>query len=228
MSDEDNYLYIKNWLSIHYQYYVETELYNVITQKVAAAHDYDLLESDSLVVYQSELDTILASGDIKVEKILFTVLCIAKLQKNIFGYQNGKYKYALTNIFKLARVHIPSTDRNKFMHTLLDKGYINAPFKVDDEQRYVTFMSDGVNDEEIIIVPDGDFDELAFVYEDWKSKGEKFTRCEMCGRLIKKSKTKPKKYCEECARESHLESKRLSEQRRRDKIRGQNLTQQND
>lgn len=223
MSDEDNYSYIKNWLSIHYQYYVETELYGVIIQKVEAAHNYDLLESDSLVIYQSELDVILASGDIRTEKVLFTVLCIAKLQKNIFGYQNGKYKYALTNIFKLARVHIPSTDRNKFMHTLLDKGYINAPFRVDDEQRYVTFMSDGINDKEVIIVPDSDFDELAFVYEDWKSMGENFDRCEKCGRLIKKSKTKPRKYCEECAKNVQTEQKRLWAETNR-----KNLTQQND
>jgi hypothetical protein len=197
-------------------------------QKVEASHNYDLLESDSLVIYKSELDVILGANDIRIEKILFTILCIAKLQKNIFGYKNGKYKYTLTNIFKLARVHIPSTERNKFMHDILDKGYIKAPFRVADEHRYVTFMFDGDNDEEIINIPDNDFDELAFVYENWKNGGKGFGRCEVCGRFMKQSKTKPRKYCEECAKESHLESKRLSEQRRRDKIRGQNLTQQND
>ena len=113
----------------------------------------------------------------------------------------------MTNIFKLARVHIPSTDRNQFMHSLLDKGYINAPFRVDDEQRYITFMSDGTDDKEVIIVPDSDFDELAFVYEDWKSQGRNFDRCEKCGRLIKKSKTKPRKYCEECAKYAPVKDK---------------------
>lgn len=223
LSDDDNYLHIKNWLIIHYKNYVETELYSTIMQKIQASHDYDLLESDSLVVYKSELDAILVSGDIRTEKVLFTVLCIAKLQKNIFGYQNGKYKYALTNIFKLARVHIPSTDRNNFMHNLLNKGYINAPFRVSDEHRYVTFMSDGVDDEEIIIVPDGDFDELAFVYEQWKNKGCGFDRCSLCGRIIKQSKTKPRKYCEDCAKEAQTEQKRLWAEKNR-----KNLTQQND
>jgi hypothetical protein len=141
---------------------------------------------------------------------------IKQLQLVKIAAENGKYKYALTNIFKLARVHIPSTDRNQFMHSLLDKGYINAPFRVDDEQRYVTFMSDGTDDEEIIIVPDGDFDELAFVYEDWKSKGQNFTRCEACGRLIKKSKTRPRKYCEECAKASTQESWREASKKYRD------------
>lgn len=223
MTDDENYKYIKNWLAIHYQYYVETELYGIIQQKINAAHTYSLLESDELIIYQSELDTILSSGDIRSEKVLFTLLCVAKLQKNIFGYQNGKYKFALTNIFKLARVHIPSTERNKFMHKLLNKGYINAPFKVDDEQRYVTFMSDGSDDVEALRVDEFDFNELAFVYENWKNNGTGFTRCKMCNKLIKQSKTKPKKYCEECAKEILTEQKRSWAEKNR-----KNLTLQND
>lgn len=216
LTDDESYNHITNWLKTHYSYYVETELYSTIMQKIEASHNYGLLESDDLVVYKSELDTILASGDIRIEKVLFTILCIAKLQKNIFGYQNGKYKYALTNIFKLARVHIPSTDRNKFMHSLLNKGYITAPFRVSDEHRYVTFISDVVDDEVILTVPECDFDELAFVYENWKSNGLSFDRCISCGKLIKKSKTKPRKYCEQCAQSSLQESWREASQRYRD------------
>lgn len=223
MSDEENYLYIKNWLKIHYLYYVETELYGIIQQKINAAHTYNLLESDDLIVYQRELDVILSSGDIRTEKVLFTLLCVAKLQKNIFGYKDGKYKFALTNIFKLARVHIPSTERNKFMHDLLNKGYINAPFRVADEQRYVTFMSDGENDVEVIKVNEFDFDELAYVYLNWKNEGKGFTRCQKCNKLIKQSKTKPRKYCELCAEEVVTEQKRLWAEKNR-----KNLTQQND
>lgn len=223
MNDEDNYSYIKNWLKAHYSYYVETELYSIVQQKVNAAHTYNLLESDDLIVYQSELDIISSSGDIRTEKILFVLLCVAKLQKNIFGYQNGKYKFALTNIFKLARVHIPSTERNKFMHELLSKGYINAPFRVADEQRYITFMSDSESDKEIIRINECDFDELAYVYLNWKNNSDGFTRCEKCNKLIKQSKTKPRKYCEECADEVIIEQKRLWAEKSR-----KNLTQQND
>lgn len=223
MTDDENYKYIKDWLKIHYQYYVETELYHTIQQKISAAHTYNLLESDELIIYQSELDTILSSKDIRSEKVLFTLLCVAKLQKNIFGYQNGKYKFALTNIFKLARVHIPSVDRNNFMHNLFNNGYINAPFKVDDEQRYITFMSDGQDDIEVLKVNEFDFNELAFVYENWKNDGAGFTRCQKCNRLIKQSKTKPRKYCEDCAKDILAEQKRSWAEKNR-----KNLTLQND
>lgn len=201
MSDEQNYMCVSTWLKAHYKNYVETELHSVIQQKIKAAHTYGLLESDDLIIYQSELDKIIASGDIRREKVLFTVLCVAKLQKNVFGYRNSKYKLALTNIFKLARVHIPSVERGNFVHELLSAGYINPPFEVDKEHRYVTFMSDGVDDVEVIRVNEFDFDELAYVYESWKSGGAGFTRCERCNRLMQQGKTKPRKYCRECAAE---------------------------
>ena len=218
MTDEDNYNYIKNWLIIHYQHYVETELHSVIKQKVEAAHQYQLLESDDLLIYKSELDVITAASDIRTEKVLFALLCIAKLQKNTLGYRNGKYKFALTNIFKLARVHIPSTKRNEFMHGLLENGYISAPFRVDDEQRYITFMSDGDGETAVIKINELDFYELAYVYENWKSGGSKFVRCDSCGRLIKRSKTRPRKYCEECAKDIERDLCRERVRRFREKM----------
>lgn len=216
LSDDDNYTCITGWLKTHYRYYVETELHSVIRQKIKAAHTYALLESEDLYIYQSELDVIAASGNIRNEKVLFALLCVAKLQKNIFGYHNGKYKFALTNLFKLARVHIPSTDRNMFMHELYDKGYINAPFRVDDEQRYVNFMSNGEDDQIVLSVNENDFNELAYVYESWKSNGVGFARCELCGRLMQQSKTRPRKYCKECADESTKESWKAASKRYRD------------
>lgn len=222
MADDKNYSYIKKWLKIHYKYYIETELHSLIQQKIKAAHTYSLLESDDLVIYQSELDVISSSENIRYEKVLFVLLCVAKLQKNMFGYHNGKYKLALTNIFKLARVHIPSTERSMFMHELLQDGYINAPFKVSDEYRYVTFMSSGENDIEVLRVNENDFDELAYVYENWKNNGIGFTRCERCNKLMQQSKTKPKKYCKVCADIVVSEQKRIWAEKNR-----KNLTKQN-
>jgi hypothetical protein len=222
MTDEENYSCITSWLRSHYQYYIETELYDTIQQKIKAAHTYSLLESDDLIVYQSEVDAIMSSGNIRREKVLFVLLCVAKLQRNIFGYRNGKYKFALTNIFKLARVHIPSTERSLFMHELLKDGYITAPFKVADEQRYVSFLSDGNEDTEVLRVSEADFEELAYVYENWKNDGVGFARCEVCNKLMQQSKTRPRKYCKECAEDVVAEQKRLWAEKSR-----KNLTVQN-
>ena len=222
MSDKENFEAISQWLKKHYKWYVETEFFNIINDKINAAHKYHLLESDDLIIYREELDKIVSVNNIKQEKILFTILCIAKLQKNILGYKNGKYVYALTNIFKLARVHIPSTERENFMHNLFKMGFIAAPFKNNDSARWVTFLSD--EGEKVITVNELDFQELAFVYEQWKNGNRGFTRCQKCNRLMKQSKTKPKKYCEECGKEVERENSKERVRRYREKC-NENLTQ---
>lgn len=222
MDDKVNFDFISKWLKKHYDRYIETEFFDIINSKIAAAHKYNLLESDSLVVYQSELDAISSVNDIKTEKILFTVLCVAKLQKNIFGYKNGKYKFKLTNLFKLARVHIPSVDREMFMHNLYKLGFIDAPYRNNDDSRWVTFMSDDEDKNVVLTINEIDFDELAYVYLNWKNNGQGYSRCQICNRLIKQSKTKPRKYCEECAKNIITKQKRLWAEKNR-----KNITKQN-
>ena len=73
-----------------------------------------------------------------------------------------------------------------------------------------------------MFVNEKDFNELAYVYENWKNKGFGFTRCEKCEKIIKQSKTKPRKYCKECAEAVVLEQKRLWAEKNR-----KNLTVQN-
>lgn len=226
MDDDANFNTISKWLKKHYNGYVETEFFDIIRGKIDAAHKYNLLESRDLVVYKSELDTIVNTNDIKIEKVLFAVLCVAKLQKNILGYQNGKYVFSLTNIFKLARVHIRSTEREMFMHQLHKLGFIDAPYRNNDDSRWVTFMSDGTDDEAVLTINAIDFQELAFVYEQWKDGGG-FTRCKRCGRLMKNkkkdltSKAKNiKKYCELCAIEVEKENSKERVRRFRDKCNG--------
>ena len=226
INDKDNYNAIVWWLNRNYKYYVETELNSIILNKIHAAHNYELLESDDLVIYKSEMDMIQSADNIREEKVLFVLLCIAKLQKNIFKYNNGKYKFPLTNIFKLARVHIKSTDRGIFMNKLLTEKFINPPFKVDDEHRYVNFMSDGIDDEIVLTINEQDFEELAYVYENYKNNGIGFTRCQKCNKLIKQGKTRPRKYCKDCAEIVEKENNKERVRRYREKC-NENLTIQN-
>lgn len=197
LDDDENYHDIVEWVKSHYKYYLDKSQYCSISQiKNNAIYDFP---SNDLVIYKSELDTISSLENISYEKVLFILLCVAKLQRNVFGYKNGKYKLALTNIFKFARVNIKSSDRRSFIRKLLDDGYLEL--SLDDEKSYycVTFMSDENEDEKMIHINEIDFAELAYVYENWKNNGNGFVRCLKCGRLILRGRTKPRKYCKECA-----------------------------
>ena len=198
LNDEDNYYNIAEWLKTNYSLYIETEFDHIIRAKIKAAYKYNLLYSDDIQIYQNELDIISSENDIKTEKVLFVLLCIAKLQRNMFGYKNGKYKFALTNIFKLARVHIPSTNRGVFIHHLLEKNYIGAPFINSDDSRWVNFICE--DGDPVIIVNELDFEELAYVYLNWKNNGVGYGRCEYCHKLMKKSNKRTHRFCENCSK----------------------------
>ena len=199
MSNNDNHNNVIEWIKSHYKYYIEGFEYCDINQiKNKITYKFPI---NDLIIYQSELDKISSLENISYEKVLFVILCIAKLQRNVFDYKNGEYKIALTNIFNFARVHIKSSDRDSFIQRLLNKGYINAPHNVDSDYKCVSFISDGNNDEEVLYIDENDFAELAYVYENWKNGGTGFTRCTCCRKLIPQSKTRPKKYCESCAKE---------------------------
>ena len=53
-----------------------------------------------------------------------------------------------------------------------------------------------------------DFLELAYTYLDYINNHIGYGRCEKCGRMIKHSKTKPRKYCEECGKDVERENNR--------------------
>ena len=82
-------------------------------------------------------------------------------------------------------------------------------------------------DEAVLTLDETDCQELAYVYLNWKNDGKGYTRCQKCNKLIKQSKTRPRKYCEECAIITEKEHSKERVRRYREKC-NENLTQQND
>ena len=63
-------------------------------------------------------------------------------------------------------------------------------------------------------------------YENYKNNGVGFTRCQKCNKLIKKSKTRPRKYCKDCAEIVEKENNKERVRRYRERC-NENLTIQN-
>jgi hypothetical protein len=87
----------------------------------------------------------------------------------------------------------------------------------------VDFVSHNPDDEVVFELKEIDYLELAYVYLSWKNEGKGYTRCQKCDRVMRQSKTRPRKYCEDCAKEVLTEQKRLWAEKSR-----KNLTPQND
>lgn len=225
-NDEENYKNSVAWLKKHHNNFDEVYYSNLISDAIKKAYKKPFYFIESIKITKSELDIISSLDNLRAEKILFVLLCMAKQQAVSNGFVNGLVKYSITDLCKTARISVPADEREYILYNIIQKGFLDYPKKNNTQCLIVNFIN---NDDEVVLeLNEADCYELAYLYLSWKNNGKGYTKCQRCGKMIKQSKTKPKKYCEECAQEAHLESKRLSEQRRRDRIRGQNLTQQND
>ena len=119
---------------------------------------------------------------------------------------------------------MPADDREYILHSIIQHGFLGYPKKNNTQCLIVNFIDDG---ETILSLNEMDCQELAYIYLNWKNNGKGYTRCQKCNRIIKQSKTKPKKYCEECAKEVEKENTRERVRRYREKC-NENLTLQND
>lgn len=208
------------WLRKYHSNFDESSYSNVISDAVKGATKYPFYIIDNIKITRSELDIISSLGNLRAEKMLFVLLCMAKQQSMSNGFTNGLVKYSMTDLCKDARVSVPADDREYILYEIVKNGLLDYPKKNNTQCLIVNFIN---TDEVVLELDETDCQELAYIYLNWKNNGVGYTKCQRCHRLMKQSKTKPKKYCEECAKEVQKEQKRLWAEKSR-----KNLTQQND
>lgn len=220
MNDNDVYKETVRWLQEHHNNFDESSYSNVISDAIKAAPKYPFYIIDNIKITRSELEIISALDSLRAEKILFVLLCMAKQQSMANGFTNGLVKYSITDLCKAARVSVPAEDREYILYEIVQKGLLGYPKKNNTQCLIVNFIN---TDEVALELDEDDCRELAYVYLNWKNDGKGYTKCQRCNRWMKQSKTKPKKYCEDCAKIVQTEQKRLWAEKSR-----KNLTQQND
>jgi hypothetical protein len=212
-SDDDAYRETVKWLQQNHNNFDESSYSNVISDAIKAAEKYPFYIIDDIKITQSELETISSLDNLREEKILFVLLCMAKQQSMANGFTNGLVKYSITDLCKTARVSVQADDREYILYEIVQKGLLGYPKKNNTQCLIVNFIN---NDEVALKLDEDDCKELAYVYLNWKNGGKGYTKCHRCNRWMKQSKTKPKKYCEECAKEVIKESWKEASQRYRD------------
>lgn len=141
----------------------------------------------TIKIRDSELKYITSFNDIKKEKLLFCYLAIAKFadasRKTPSHWESEDDKV----VFKMARVHIPASERDYFIHRLIvedprAKIYLN--YKNDDTSKRIDYASDDENDPVILELDEDNYYELAFTYLNWRNGGG-YKKCHGCGKLFK-------------------------------------------
>lgn len=224
-TDEEVYEYSVEWMKKHHDNFDESCYSNLISDAIKKAYKYPFYDINNIKITQSELDIISSLDNLRAEKVLFVLLCMAKQQSTSNGFTNGLVKYSITELCKMARISVPAEDREYILHDIVQRGFLGYPKKNNTQCLIVNFIN--YDDEAVLILDEMDCQELAYIYLNWKNDGKGYTRCQKCNRLIKQSKTKPRKYCEECATDVERNNTRERVRRYRERC-NENLTQQND
>ena len=145
-----------------------------------------------------------------MKKIAFVLLCTAKYKDAYNANNNHKTDISMTDLYKMARVVLPQAERAMFLHFLTQDNLIEKHTCAGTKNKKLLFVSENPEDETAISLQEVDFLELAYVYMDYISGHVGYDRCEKCGRLMKQSRTKPRKYCPVCAAYEPVKNKTIT------------------
>jgi hypothetical protein len=166
----------------------------VIEKLVTKVKKYPLIQVNFVCITKHELETIQELQSKRMQRVAFTLLCLAKFYDAVNEKNNDWANSKINDIFRLARVQISKNDKTLMLNDLRALGLIEYSVKVDNDNVNVQFVD---NESEVILQID-DFRELGYEYMRYCGDG-KFINCDDCGRLIKLNKFNAKTYrCKEC------------------------------
>lgn len=195
MKKEDNYDAILSYMTRNCRDFYEEKYFKTIYRNIASAKKYKFRNVEPVVVTQSEMNRIMQLNDIRKEKIAFVLLAAAKYYNNVSADNNNRMYISMSDLFKLARVAIPSKERATYLRFAYDEGLLVEHMFVGTNLKIVDFIDN--DSDACIALEEDDYKELAYTYLNHKNGGYK--RCKNCGRLFKIHKKQPGRlYCKEC------------------------------
>ena len=196
MKKEDNYDAILAYMNKNCADFYEEKYFKTIYRNIASAKKYKFRSVAPVVITKSEIDNISRLKDIRKEKIAFVLLATAKYYNNVSSGNNNRMYISMSDLFKLARVAIPSKERAGYLRFAYESGILSEHTLVGTNLKIVSFVDD--DSDTAMILQEDDYKELAYTYLNYKNGGYK--HCKTCGRLFKMHKNEPGRlYCKECA-----------------------------
>ena len=164
-----------------------------ISKVAKNARNNELREIDGVWITTDEIRAIQEIGDNSIERLLFSMLCYAKLNLEKNPNSNGWVNGSMKDIFATARVSGKSEERAYMARELRLRGYIEKS-KKNTQINYRVLIIDKDGQGELFV---DDFRELGYEYQ--KYCGQNFIRCAECGILTRGNKNGTRRYCSSCA-----------------------------
>ena len=168
---------------------------------------------DSIIVTRQELDIIDSLDGVMLQRLAFTILCVAKYWDAATGNTTHWVNSKDSDIMRMANINTSIKRQSAMYHTLYNAGLIRFSRKVDNTNVQVCFIADGAPAVEV-----KDFRNLGYQYARQKDPG-KYLVCDGCGIVVKRCNNatgRPQKYCRDCAAEIALRNRVESVMRHRE------------
>lgn len=168
--------------------------YSFIDKCISKAKKRDLLNIDYIPITQKELDTIKEIKNPARERLVFTLLVIAKFNNLKSETNNNWINYPMEMWFKLARVACKVDDRPYMIYDLKEAGLVEVSKKITRFNIRVTFVD---NDSDPVLKIT-DMRELGYQYQNLGPKS-KIKLCKRCGKPYKVKSSKARSaFCSDC------------------------------
>jgi len=198
LNKEQAFNKLNEFMLHNYKNYNSALWEDIIEDISKKANKYPLREIDHIEITQSELDKISEVDNLKYQKLLFAMLCYAKLYNLISENNNSWINTNIREIYRAARVTVKyRNDKFLYLNDLEQMGFISFSSKNDNLNIRVNFVD--MSEETVFNI--NDFRELGYEYLNYIGNS-KFIRCIECKQLVKKKSKHDysTKYCTECAK----------------------------
>lgn len=194
IDEKDVFNAIVEYITAHDTTFYYEQYLTDIKKCINKAKKYEIKNIENIVITKSEMTKIKSFNDIKKEKIVFVLIALAKYFNALYGHDKDCLFAKTSDIFKYARVVIPASERDYYLHFAYETGVLLPNFNIGSNMQLVGIISHDEEDESELVLNECDYQELAYTYLNYKDGGYK--RCAACGGWFKLKTSEPAaKYC---------------------------------
>ena len=180
--------------------YKESKWIDSIFYQVIKSKKYNLKKVDNVIVTKSEMEIIQSVKGKSRQKVLFTLLILAKYYNAVSDKNKNWTNLEYKKIFKLANVQLSIQNQALLINDLYNCGFVNVSKNVGKPNIQVNFV-DNESDTVLAITRLKDLGKEYLMF-----CGEDYIRCQKCGTLVKNYKN-TNKYCKTCGQYQPIETK---------------------
>lgn len=170
---------------------------SMINQIVRSSEKHSLIEIDYIPITRSEMNICESLSGKQIQRLMFTLICLAKFYNSINEQGNGWVNRSDKEIFSMANVVTPIRRQSLMLNDLKEGGFISFSKKVDNINIRVDCLDS--NSETVLRIVD--YRNLGYQY--MKYHGEPYFECSSCGLTVKKNANN-QKYCSQCAARENI------------------------